>query len=76
MFKEEEFVEVKSRREKSAESLIDSRQSVENIDGELIALKDKSSEIDLKINSVSLEINHINEQAQKITVNLLKSITD
>lgn len=67
MFKEKELVEVKSRREKSAESLIDSRQSVENIDGELITLKDNSSEIDLKINSVSLEINHINEQVQKLT---------
>jgi len=78
MFKEGKLVEVKSRREKSVESLIDSRQSVENIDGELIALKDNSSDIDLKINSVSLEINHINDQAQKITgeVEIKHSLTD
>ncbi len=67
LFKEKEVQEVKGRRDKSAESLIDSRQAVEDLDQELIKLKDSASAIDIKINGVELEINHINEQVQKTT---------
>ncbi len=67
LFKEKELNELKSKRDKSAESLIDSRRAVENIDQDLIGLKDDSSSIEIKINGVALEISHINEQVQKIT---------
>ena len=67
LFKEKELGELKSKRDKSAESLIDSRQAVENIDQDLIGLKDDSSSLEIKINGVALEISHINEQVQKIT---------
>ena len=67
IFKEKELQEIKGKREKSAESLVDSRQAVENLDQELVRIKDDFSSIEIKINGVSLEIAHINEQVQKIT---------
>ena len=67
IFREKEVEELKGKREKSAESLTQSRQAVEDLDRELVTLKDSSSSIEIKINGVDLEINHINEQVQKIT---------
>jgi len=67
LFKEKELQDIKNKREKSAESLIDSRQAVEDFDQDLMRLKDNFSSLEIKINGIAVEITHISEQVQKIT---------
>ena len=65
-FVEKKLFDIKEQKQKSKEDLNTNRQSLIDIDQELMKLREQASSYDVKLNSINIELDHTRKETQKV----------